>query len=134
MKQRAYDNWVESIKSLPSWERGLKQLSHANCLIYSWSLPSWERGLKLNVIFALYLIKYVAPLVGAWIETMMNTYISKNSYKSLPSWERGLKLFIYSLIIIIYYVAPLVGAWIETTEHGPFVWDEFSRSPRGSVD
>ena len=56
--------------SLPSWERGLKQVESR----FDWeevrSLPSWERGLKLEVIEEI-----------------------SSSQKSLPSRERGLKHF-----------------------------------------
>ena len=52
----------------------------------------------------------VAPLVGAWIETVMHS-------------ESGNK----------YPVAPLVGAWIETLDmHRQALLQR--RSPRGSVD
>ena len=54
------------------------------------SHPSWVRGLKLQ--FQSFIrITSVAPLVGAWIETLLDdtsTSVGK--------------------------VAPLVGAWIET--------------------
>ena len=36
--------------------------------------------------------EWVAPFVGAWIETNHKDEID-NLRKSLPSWERGLKLF-----------------------------------------
>ena len=55
------------------------------------SHPSWVRGLKHEVFLSCEKVRYVAPLVGAWIETTLNIVIS--------------------LLII---VAPLVGAWIET--------------------
>ena len=55
------------------------------------SLPSWERGLKRNQRREEAQVDVVAPLVGAWIETMI-------SARSLRQWR----------------VAPLVGAWIET--------------------
>ena len=34
---------------------------------------------------------WVAPFVGAWIETSLKDAVGK-FYESLPSWERGLKL------------------------------------------
>ena len=55
------------------------------------SHPSWVRGLKLKCVLLLIMLHYVAPLVGAWIET----------WKYLCREGRIL-------------VAPLVGAWIET--------------------
>ena len=63
------------IRSLPSWERGLKSntdpLINGNPL----SLPSWERGLKL-LNFSLPLNCMVAPLVGAWIEILIGYLFS----------------------------------------------------------
>ena len=56
------------------------------------SLLSWERGLKFEYLDADCYGKYVAPLVGAWIE-ICDTY----KIHCLP------------------FVAPLVGAWIEIT-------------------
>ena len=48
--------------------------------------------IETRIFQLLGLVEFVAPLVGAWIET----YI------------------IYYYILLPYYVAPLVGAWIET--------------------
>lgn len=39
------DFWAKLL-SLPSWERGLKQLNMIVSYLQSGSLPSWERGLK----------------------------------------------------------------------------------------
>ena len=36
------------LKSLPSWERGLKSSLMLILLFLTWSLPSWERGLKFG--------------------------------------------------------------------------------------
>ena len=55
----------------------------------------------------------VAPYVGAWIETIKKDMESK-SIKSHPTWVRGLKLFVGKLYDITIIVAPYVGAWIET--------------------
>ena len=54
------------------------------------SLPSWERGLKLSNRRRINPLRYVAPFVGAWIETM-GIALNTMSGSSLPSWERGLK-------------------------------------------
>ena len=56
------------------------------------SHPSWVRGLKPGTEGTLERYR-VAPLVGAWIET--------------------LSLFLF---VAACHVAPLVGAWIETTK------------------
>jgi len=55
------------------------------------SHPAWVRGLKRYIRFVINLYNYVAPRVGAWIETGMSNYE-----------------------IITSHVAPRVGAWIET--------------------
>ena len=34
---------------------------------------------------------YVAPRVGAWIETLITAIIFAEESMSLPAWERGLK-------------------------------------------
>ena len=57
--------------------------------------------------------RYVAPYVGAWIETKRNTY--KAFYlESHPTWVRGLKPEFSDKRICENLVAPYVGAWIET--------------------
>ena len=56
------------------------------------SLPAWERGLKPDRSLDPPLLLFVAPRVGAWIETCR--------YSPLA---RGIN------------VAPRVGAWIETS-------------------
>ena len=75
------------------------------------SHPSWVRGLKLLFIVLFFLVLYVAPLVGAWIETTS----SQNE-----AWKSS--------------VAPLVGAWIETKFGGYRSVPDVSRTPRGCVD
>ena len=51
----------------------------------------WVRGLKHNMALARHKIYYVAPYVGAWIETD----------------DSGIRYFVLN-------VAPYMGAWIET--------------------
>ena len=60
------------------------------------SHPSWVRGLKPTP-WAKTSVRYVAPLVGAWIETTHTKDYDKNS-KSHPSWVRGLKLHVLLLL------------------------------------
>ena len=55
--------------SLPSWERGLKLIALPHSALLLSSLPSWERGLKLYDRKYGFVCQWVAPLVGAWIET-----------------------------------------------------------------
>ena len=68
------DFWAKLL-SLPSWERGLKHLCYNLYMHLVSSLPSWERGLKLWSIIDYEGIVYVAPLVGAWIETLYESCI-----------------------------------------------------------
>ncbi len=61
--------------SHPSWVRGLKHAMNMYQQILLASHPSWVRGLKLKEMRMVPSVPYVAPLVGAWIET----YLSRNS-------------------------------------------------------
>ena len=54
------------------------------------SHPSWVRGLKLYVALGERLGGTVAPLAGAWIETVWKAKYEELE-KSHPSWVRGLK-------------------------------------------
>ena len=92
--------WIETathigqfldMMSHPVWVRGLKPLSVLFTSILRPSHPVWVRGLKLSAPHLLYKPLYVAPRVGAWIETAALD-ISPNDSE----------------------VAPRVGAWIET--------------------
>ena len=72
----------------------------------------------------------VAPLVGAWVETMSKTAYW-NVDTSRPSWARGLKRY-RSRSLCLTRVAPLVGAWVETYISSSFVYS-YGRAPRGRV-
>ena len=75
------------------------------------SLPSRERGLKHDARLDASRRFLVAPLAGAWIETM--GFIADEDPRP---------------------VAPLAGAWIETVSWLLFTYACRGRSPRGSVD
>ena len=79
------------MQSHPSWVRGLKPTTATLSGQTRMSHPSWVRGLKLCFTFLHYGLYQVAPLVGAWIETVMQGRAA-----------------------LMQGVAPLVGAWIET--------------------
>ena len=100
-------------KSLPPWERGLKQSTTKAITNRTTSLPPWERGLKR--IFSMWhqSPSSVAPSVGAWIETYGECCQLYNNL-SLPPWERGLKHRWLPCNREGVRVAPSVGAWIET--------------------
>ena len=57
--------------------------------------------------------KWVAPHVGAWIETAIG-YEDGTIFVSHPMWVRGLKLVSSLTLSSALLVAPHVGAWIET--------------------
>ena len=59
--------------------------------------------------------KLVAPLAGAWIETVLSNILFRPDAASRPSRARGLKPRIASALPAISSVAPLAGAWIETS-------------------
>ena len=54
------------------------------------SHPMWVRGLKLSVKPWKSCKRYVAPYVGAWIETRFS-FPFYNFAASHPMWVRGLK-------------------------------------------
>ncbi len=56
--------------SHPSWVRGLKRFNIKTAKLVGKSHPSWVRGLKLYVALGERLGGTVAPLAGAWIETI----------------------------------------------------------------
>ena len=69
--------WIETKKedtferpnlSHPTWVRGLKHIYMIGTLIGAGSHPTWVRGLK-QPSYQEVQVEYVAPYVGAWIET-----------------------------------------------------------------
>ena len=54
----------------------LKQVPHLNIK----SLPSWERGLKFDELEEYEPHKKVAPFVGAWIEIQSDYYLQEKTY------------------------------------------------------
>ena len=75
------------------------------------SHPTWVRGLKQSTAARL-TCHFVAPHVGAWIETIASILLFRDS-ESHPTWVRGLKPLLLLLLLVVF-VAPHVGAWIET--------------------
>ena len=98
-------------ESHPSWVRGLKPTLLDILTSMQVSHPSWVRGLKQRVPRLVLSCLFVAPLVGAWIETVTDFY----NYCEAN-------------------VAPLVGAWIETSRAVTVSVEPGSRTPRGCVD
>ena len=70
------------------------------------SHPTWVRGLKRVRVYELRAYG-VAPYVGAWIETFNNSsYLGK--IQSHPTWVRGLKL-VYLLMMSVFLSRTLRG-------------------------
>ena len=63
--------------SHPTWVRGLKLWSKDGCSTSKPSHPTWVRGLKHEVVELDEIKTYVAPYVGAWIETTLATIRTK---------------------------------------------------------
>ena len=74
--------WIETqfrslpddvLLSHPMWVRGLKHPVRLNQYANSLSHPMWVRGLKPSRLADGVLELYVAPHVGAWIETVITS-------------------------------------------------------------
>ena len=61
-------NEIAAIRSLPSWECGLKYFNYMDAYIDCRSLPTRECGLKSLAHGYLLLVAHVAPHAGVWIE------------------------------------------------------------------
>ena len=99
------------LRSLPSWERGLKFLRKNvkdERVVVAPLVGAWIEICQVLQHLCRFI---VAPLVGAWIEIPVKFPTTAKFPRSLPSWERGLK-YAY--------------------EDGAL--EKISRSPRGSVD
>ena len=58
-----------NMQSHPTWVRGLKHFISVISLYFNESHPTWVRGLKRWCVSPFGGFAYVAPYVGAWIET-----------------------------------------------------------------
>ena len=77
------------------------------------SRPSRARGLKLMLAAMLVAARRVAPLAGAWIETLA-LRMGRRCVRVAPlagAWIETLKRWLSDRA---HGVAPLAGAWIET--------------------
>ena len=75
----------------------------------------------------------VAPLAGAWIETMNNGIYTVTEGVA-PLAGAWIETFIPYLDSKTKEVAPLAGAWIETRHFGCMRPHFRGRAPRGRVD
>ena len=99
--------------SRPSRARGLKLRKNRLTYPYLLSRPSRARGLKPYTIDCAAIAFAVAPLAGAWIETV-EAANQRQQAASRPSRARGLKHRQSRIAVYHTDVAPLAGAWIET--------------------
>ena len=100
-------------KSHPAWVRGLKRQRREPGQPRTPSHPAWVRGLKHHLPHEQQGQGHVAPRVGAWIETIVNTlYLSWIIVA--PRVGAWIETKHFRLIIRQHVVAPRVGAWIET--------------------
>ena len=80
---------LQALTSLLSWERGLKYKGNARA-VQRYVAPLVGAWIEIFCTLQHVVCSYVAPLVGAWIEIILAVGCSKCAI-----------------------VAPLVGAWIE---------------------
>ena len=75
----------------------------------------------------------VAPLVGAWIETVVKANESSADAKSHPSWVRGLKQQLAKIGETYLESHP---SWVRGLKlcGGDFINNAARRTPRGCVD
>ena len=96
------------------------------------SRPAWARGLKHVEIVKHKLSKFVAPRVGAWIETGLR-HLGQEAAGSRPAWARGLKPEGRAKVTGTAKSRPawarglkLLGRFLDVRQ--------FRRAPRGRVD
>ena len=103
------------LRSLPSWECGLKSGCTDDCIMLNMSLPSWECGLKSLQIRCFIGLPSSLPSweCGLKFPNLLTILVGKSS---LPSWECGLKSAHLTNRHKLDRVTPFVGVWIEIVE------------------
>ena len=81
---------IQIFSSLLSWERGLKSVEEIICILEVWVAPLVGAWIEILIQYPFVSFFKVAPLVGAWIEIMI-CMLRRIVQESLLSWERGLK-------------------------------------------
>jgi hypothetical protein len=89
--------------------------------------------LLFKVVFTCLCKKAVAPLAGAWIETI-SVLVEFVDLTSRLSQARGLKPISDDYVLPLFNVAPLAGAWIETIIQSSLFVGENCRASRRRVD
>ena len=102
-------------KSHPSRVRGLKQwLAIRKEVLSNLSHPSRVRGLKHLRVTGDSMSPKVAPLAGAWIETVQWNHMV-TLVKVAPLAGAWIETLRRPKTNQVFVVAPLAGAWIETS-------------------
>ena len=99
------------------------------------SHPVWVRGLKQKVVYNIQKVVFVAPRVGAWIETSCPTGFLAVNQIVAPRVGAWIETRYKGLFHECFNVAPRVGAWIETklVTFG-YALMQYCRTPCGCVD
>ena len=95
--------WVRGLKRVPLHPKAMQIMSH----------PVWVRGLKHVFVLCAFCWLFVAPRVGAWIETVCYYNACKSPFVA-PRVGAWIETVSVSYVSVLSYVAPRVGAWIET--------------------
>ena len=81
---------------------------------------AWGRGLKRLPLLHLLLRYWVAPRVGAWIETFLLCQVAPCICVA-PRVGAWIETVLSRITMLISAVAPRVGAWIETSGNSAFI-------------
>ena len=95
------------------WVRGLKLCLARYHLAVGFVAPRVGAWIETDAAGPSSEVKRVAPRVGAWIETRRRSRRGAR-HSSHPVWVRGLKQVPRHTGAHLLRVAPRVGAWIET--------------------
>jgi len=100
--------------------RGLKQLLGKNKGMFKEVAPLAGAWIETIMTGCPPLPYNVAPLAGAWIETGRLPKITSSSFVA-PLAGAWIETLMYRVLLYPYSVAPLAGAWIETWKVTPIL-------------
>ena len=110
LKQATLNSIALIYWSHPVWVRGLKPGGAGNFSRNLKSHPVWVRGLKQSLYRRKKYCQYVAPRVGAWIETHLLVGAKGIIYTSHPVWVRGLKHLVCATLTAYHQSHPV---WVR---------------------
>jgi len=113
--------------------RGLKLAKRLRAVGRSWVAPRVGAWIETGAYCPSYCHILVAPRVGAWIETWA-WQLCKGAIKVAPRVGAWIETSIPTVDSDIVSVAPRVGAWIETLQRWRRRSGRSGRTPRGCVD